>query len=248
MGYSLYIDILAMKESNQYMVSQGTARKYTAHKGSWGDGFIIEKSKEPRRKVSCSDCKYYCDDGSCMKEPVMIAEVGYDNWKICRSFMLHGDVQNFKDKKDQVGKKRGLYYVEKQETVGFEQKAIRDGMGINFWDIEDSVKEYFLLRYKNKKNSSANQAYSYVPREMYEGFKIFIEWGDSKLYEDALAVMIRDFGARPGKKGIRRMKRESLKYIVQLLFTGRYVGYNVQTFDELVCDFFADYLHTKQVY
>lgn len=231
------------------MTLYGSAKKFTPHKGSWGDKYIIEKNKEPRCKVSCSDCKYYCNDGSCTEEPVVIAEVGYDNWKGCKSFVLTSEVTNFDEKKEQVRKKRGIYYVEKQRTNDFEQKASCEGNGgIDYWSIDNNIKNYFYSRYVNKNIGLGDITYDLIPKELYIGFNTFIEKGNSKLYEDALAVMIRNFGLEPNLRGIIKLKRKSLKYIIELLFTGKYVGNNIRTFDKLICDFLADFFHDKKIY
>lgn len=59
----------------------------TPPKGSWGTGYIIEPRPNNKR-ISCSFCKYYNEDGSCMAKPIVIWEVGYDYWKHCRNFHL----------------------------------------------------------------------------------------------------------------------------------------------------------------
>lgn len=56
-------------------------------KGSIGTSFIIEKIPATR-KMSCSKCIYYQGDGSCMKKPIVLSEVGYDFYKNCKDFTL----------------------------------------------------------------------------------------------------------------------------------------------------------------
>lgn len=56
-------------------------------KGSIGTSFIIEKILATR-KMSCSKCIYYQGDGSCMKKPIVLSEVGYDFYKNCKDFTL----------------------------------------------------------------------------------------------------------------------------------------------------------------
>ena len=56
-------------------------------KGSIGTSFIIEKIPATR-KMSCSKCIYYQGDGSCMKKPNVLSEVGYDFYKNCKDFTL----------------------------------------------------------------------------------------------------------------------------------------------------------------
>lgn len=56
-------------------------------KGSIGTSFIIEKIPATR-KMSCSKCIYYQGDGSCIKKPIVLSEVGYDFYKNCKDFTL----------------------------------------------------------------------------------------------------------------------------------------------------------------
>ena len=57
------------------------------HKGSWGDGYIIEPRPNQTR-ITCNFCKNYNLDGSCDVSPIVISGVGYDYWKYCKSFSL----------------------------------------------------------------------------------------------------------------------------------------------------------------
>lgn len=69
------------------MISRGAPPKFTSHKGSWGDGYLIENTNIPI-KVSCSKCMYYNEDKSCNKKPVYIPEIGYNFWKYCSEFKI----------------------------------------------------------------------------------------------------------------------------------------------------------------
>ena len=63
---------------------------FTSHKGSWGDRYIIEQPKN-KRVITCSNCSNYCEDGSCMVQPIVISEVGYNYWRHCKKFVLASD-------------------------------------------------------------------------------------------------------------------------------------------------------------
>ena len=58
------------KKVGDNMISRGVPARFTSTKGSWGDGYIIEKNTYSRKRVSCADCKHYYEDGSCLKEAV----------------------------------------------------------------------------------------------------------------------------------------------------------------------------------
>ena len=101
-------------------ISKGAPAKFTSHKGSWGDKYIIEKKHTSSKSyVTCSDCKYYNDDKSCEKEPVYIPEVGYGNWKYCKSFLLSQSASNFYEKEKVVKRVRSEDYIEPEQNNEF---------------------------------------------------------------------------------------------------------------------------------
>lgn len=67
-------------------------------KGSWGDWAIIEP-KPNQRRITCSFCAFYQDDGSCSIHPIVISEVGYSYWRQCSFFLLDDehDTHDFRD-------------------------------------------------------------------------------------------------------------------------------------------------------
>ncbi|HHX59762.1 MAG TPA: hypothetical protein GX707_03340 [Epulopiscium sp.] len=90
-------------------------------KGSWGTGYIIEPRPNQKR-ISCSFCKHYNEDGSCMAKPIVISEVGYDYWKYCNSFYLDDDYDTPKNRAnvERVKKAKGIY--SQQDRTASEKK------------------------------------------------------------------------------------------------------------------------------
>lgn len=231
------------------MISRGAPARFTPTKGSWGDRYIIEKNTNARKRVSCADCKYYCNDGSCLKEAVIIAEVGYNNWKNCKSFILANNVDNYSDKANQVIKVRDVTSIDKRKTEDFDIKSARgEKQGINYWEIDEDMKSLFKEYYFNPSSKNRKKCFLLVPLELFEGYKKVLDFPTDKLYENAIAVFVRKLGVEPGKKEIRRIRRKSLVRMTEMLFSGKYVGFCEETFTELFIDFFAEYLHQKKVY
>lgn len=231
------------------MVSRGTPAQFTPTKGSWGDRYLIEKNTTPRKRVSCADCKHYCEDGSCLKEAVIISEVGYNNWKNCKSFVLSNTVEYYSEKVNQVLKTRKTPSIDKQKTEDFEKKSSRgEKSGINYWGINEEMKALFKDCYLSPSSQAKKKCMLLVPLELFEGYKKVLDFPEDKLYEDSLAVFVRKLGVDPGKREIHCMRRKSLVRMTEMLFSGKYIGFCESTFTDLFIDFFAEYLHIKKVY
>lgn len=69
-------------------ISKGAPAKFTPHKGSWGDRYLIEYPDGSKR-MSCARCaNYNPDDKSCVALPIYVPENGYGYWKYCKHFEI----------------------------------------------------------------------------------------------------------------------------------------------------------------
>lgn len=85
-------------------------KKFTSHKGSWGDSYLIEQPKN-KETITCSECIHYCDDGSCSARPIVVSEVGYNFWKYCDEFVLSKDSETDR-RYEYIFRTRGRYAIE----------------------------------------------------------------------------------------------------------------------------------------
>lgn len=114
---------------------------FTSHKGSWGDRYIIEQPKN-KRVITCSDCTNYCEDGSCMVQPIVISEVGYNYWRHCKKFVLASDSIT-EERSAYVKRIKGLEAIEQIKVKAVNQKISSNQMNSNQSDALDA------LYYKN---------------------------------------------------------------------------------------------------
>ena len=72
---------------------------------SWGyeTSFTVEHDETLKKRVSCKDCKYYCQsDLSCLKRPIYMPEDGFNMWHDCENFRINRDVPNYAEKERQL--------------------------------------------------------------------------------------------------------------------------------------------------
>lgn len=95
---------------------------FTSHKGSWGERYVIEQPKNKER-ITCSDCVFYHEDGSCTKRPIVISEVGYNYWRYCKDFVL--SIESETDKRcDYIARIKGYKALESYHESEVHKKKI----------------------------------------------------------------------------------------------------------------------------
>lgn len=116
------------------------------HKGSWGNGYIIEQ-KPNQKRITCNFCKYYNDDGSCKVKPIVVSEVGYDYWKYCNAFYL-SDWHNTIENRDRVARGKKV-----RSTYGADEVAVT---------LEETIQKEFPWRRANKRKTNRVEVGSIV--------------------------------------------------------------------------------------
>ncbi len=104
--------------------------KFTSHKGSWGDSYLIEQPKNTVR-ITCSDCVHYYDDGSCSLKPIVISEVGYNYWRYCDGFILSKESQT---------DRRYKYIMRTRGSVAIEHSITAENINVSSEPVEDCKK------------------------------------------------------------------------------------------------------------
>ena len=140
-------------------------------KGSLGTSFIIEKI--PGKRLSCSSCIHYSGDGSCMKRPVVMSEVGYDFYRNCKDFTLHNGSQPNKTKKNKkTTSTNRTIIVEKQVK---EQVNIKGKLPI--LNNIDPVISNMKIADKVKQLLDEYEDLNYISQKLYEDkYKLFLTY------------------------------------------------------------------------
>lgn len=248
------------------MISKGAPAKFTSHPGSWGDSYVIEKKHLPKRKVTCEDCKHYNSDKSCQAEPVFIPEVGYDNWKNCKSFLLSCHTAYFDEKKKTVVSLRSEKYIEtprgsyeallrqsqEREDRRKEIKETKDStfkQGVNYWGIPMEVLGH-LKRYYYGYQSEYNYCKKRIPAKTYKAFQRYCMEGDHSEFDEALAQFIVALSIPiPSKEGIVKFRKALQREIMSLLFDEeKDYSLKASRFNRLFVDAFVNLLEKKKCF
>lgn len=248
------------------MISKGAPAKFTSHPGSWGDSYVIEKKHLPKKKVTCEDCKHYNSDKSCQAEPVFIPEVGYDNWKNCKSFLLSLHTPYFDEKKKTVISLRSEKYIETssdnyesiirqsqdREASNNELKKTKESSfkkGVDYWGIPKEVLGHFK-RYYYGCQSEYNYCKKRIPTKTYKAFQRYCVEGDPSAFDEALVQFIAVLSIPiPSKEGIGKFRKALQREIMSLLFDEE-KDYSLKTsrFNRLFVDAFVNLLEKKKCF
>ena len=281
-------------------ISKGAPAKFTTHKGSWGDKYIIENNHaSPKSYVTCADCKYYNDDKSCEKEPVYIPEVGYGNWKYCKSFLLSQSASNFYEKEQIVIRLRSEEYVEpelskellrqnEQDLQGIRTvQSIRTVQGMQtsqrtqiaksitartiqstsetgkkiddsirmfpgnnhyYWAVpSDTIKLY--KKYASGDQQEYIQCKSYIPKQMYECFKLYCIDRKTDRLDQCMRGFIKNLRiSAPDTKDVMIFREAIICEVFKLLFMKpSYYNLSEGKFNRLFTDAFVELLKKKKM-
>lgn len=223
------------------MIPKGAPAKFTPHKGSWGDGFVIEmEKKEPEqlKNVSCKHCKYFDDtDNTCNKNGERISNMSRDKWKRCQFFILCPSYAKEERFKERVLKEKKDYCIEDPQFFyygDFRSELIGTGRG--WYDVDPQFIELAKrVRARSCDYYARNLFLSYVPSDMKEALHEELSSSYSQIFVDRVEYMLRLIGI---DTSIYWNEKKSKHYVVKKIRDGildRVFDRNYDLSNDIVC-------------